>query len=226
MTMSTPSRAAILASTALALVLAAQAASAQVRCDEALVPQPAGCARENADIVVTMPTGENAELVDTLPGAGFGATGFSISIDGETVAGAPAPADPRRPADIAADAAEIDVRFDGLDRRRFLNVSTTDLRAAYRAGEVVTFRTSANYPVFIDRAEVRIIDPNRRGRPTSPSCPRARTARSPGRCPPRGRASSPMSCASTTPPAASTRPSRSTSPGPRAPSRRMRRPVP
>ncbi len=169
MTMSHSSRAA----TALALVLAAQTASAQSRCDEALVPQPAGCARENADIVVTMPTGDNAELVDTLPGAGFGTTGFSISIDGETVAGAPAPADPRRPADIAADAAEVDVRFDGLDRRRFLNVSTTDLRAAYRAGEVVTFRTSANYPVFIDRAEIRIIDPNRRGRPVVAVLPAA-----------------------------------------------------
>lgn len=173
MTSFAPARAGILASTAVALVLAAGASSAQDRCAEALVPQPEGCARENAEIVVTMPTGENAELVDTLPGAGFGTTGFSISIDGETVAGAPAPADPRRPADIAADAAEIDVRFDGLDRRRFLNVSTTDLRAAYRAGETVTFRTSANYPVFIDRAEIRIIDPNRRGRPTVAVLPAA-----------------------------------------------------
>jgi hypothetical protein len=173
MTRRAPARSAILAPTALALVLTAQMSSAQSRCDEARVPQPAGCARQNADIVVTMPTGDNTELVDTQPGPGFGATGFSISIDGETVAGAPAPADPRRQADIAADAAAIEVRFDGLDRRRFLNVSTSDLRAAYRAGEIVTFRTSANYPVFIDRAEVRIIDPNRRGRPAVAVLPAA-----------------------------------------------------
>jgi hypothetical protein len=163
---STTARRAALASSALALILAAQPLAAQTRCDEALVPQPDGCARLNADVVVEMPTGENAELIDTQPGGSFEATGFSISIDGETVAGAPAPADPRRQADIAADAADIDIRFDGLDRRRLLNVSTTDLRAAYRAGDPVTFRASANYPVFIERAEVRILDSDRRGRPT------------------------------------------------------------
>ena len=71
------------------------------------------------------------------------------------------------------------MRFDGLDRRRFLNVATADLRAAYRAGEVVTFRTSANYPFFIDRAEVRIIDPSRPGRPAVavlPADPNGETA--------------------------------------------------
>lgn len=158
-------RATMLASTALAFLTAPGPAMAQVRCDEVLVPQPDGCERANADIVVGMPTGDNVELVDTRPGGSFGQTGFSISIDGDTVAGAPAPPDTRRKADIAADGANVDVRFDGLDRRRFLNVSTDDLRTAYRAGEVVTFRTSANYPAFIERAEVRIIDPNRRGRP-------------------------------------------------------------
>ncbi|SPH17036.1 hypothetical protein DEA8626_00550 [Defluviimonas aquaemixtae] len=159
-------RALAFGSTALVLALIAQQGFAQtIRCDEVLVPQPENCRRANADIVVDMPLGENAEAIDTAPGAGFGDLGFSISIDGDTVAGAPAPAEPQREADLAAAAAEVDVRYDGLDLRRTLNVSTSDLRAAYRAGEQVTFRSSANYPAFIARAELRIIDRAARGRP-------------------------------------------------------------
>ncbi|MEZ5777044.1 MAG: hypothetical protein R3E44_01640 [Paracoccaceae bacterium] len=153
-------------STALALLLGAQPGLAQDSyCNEAMVPQPEDCRRANSDIVVDMVPGDNAELIDTRPGSGFGDLGFSISIDGDTVAGAPAPADPRRQADMDASAADIDVRYDGLDLRRMLNVSTTDLRAAYRAGETVTFRSSANYPAFIAKAELRIIDRAARGRP-------------------------------------------------------------
>jgi hypothetical protein len=153
--------------TALALVLAVQPALAQTRdCDEAAVPQSEDCRRANGDIVVTMPVGDNTELVDRAPGQGFDAAGFSISIDGDTVAGAPPPADPRRAADLSAAAADMDVRYDGLDLRRMLNVSTDDLRAAFRAGETVRFRASSNYPAFIARAEVRILDRAARGRPT------------------------------------------------------------
>lgn len=153
--------------TALALILSAQAGHAEdQRCYEEVVPQPENCRRANADIVVDMPVGENTERIVTPPGKGFDAGGFSISIDGETLAGAAAPKDTQRPADIAAEAADVDVRYDGLDLRRMLNVSTTDLRAAFRAGDTVTFRTSANYPAFIDRAELRIIDKAARGHPT------------------------------------------------------------
>jgi len=166
-------RRAFLATTALVLGLGAQPISAQTRCSEAMVPRPEGCERANSDVVVRMPAGENAELIDTRPGGDFSSTGFSISIDGESVAGAPAPVDPRRQADISADAANVDIRYDGLDRGRFLNVSTADLRAAYRTGDIVTFRSSANYPAFIDRAEIRIIDPETRGRPVVAVIPAA-----------------------------------------------------
>ncbi|MFZ1727884.1 MAG: hypothetical protein WAU13_14650, partial [Albidovulum sp.] len=153
-------------STALILLLAAAPAQAQeTDCLEALVPQPENCRRANGEIAVDMPVGENTERIDTRPGGGFASGGFSISIDGETVAGAPAPVDPRRQADIAAANADIDVRYDGLDLRRMLNVSTADLRAAFRAGETVRFRSSANYPAFIARSEIRIIDRAARGRP-------------------------------------------------------------
>ena len=152
-------------STALAMILPATAAFSEEDCSEALVPQPADCARQNADIVVTMPVGENTERIVLSPGSEFQTEGFSISIDGATVAGATAPSAPNREADIAASRVDIDVRFDGLDQRTLLNVSTTDLRAGYRAGERIRFRTSSNYPAWIARAELRILDRDAVGRP-------------------------------------------------------------
>lgn len=152
----------LLGSAALFLACGVLPAAAE-DCDEALVPQPEDCRRQNADVAVSMPVGENTELIRA-PGD-LGAAGFSISIDNETVAGAPAPPDRRRPADIASAAARVDLRYDGLIARRYLNVSTGDLRAAYRAGEAVSFRTSSNYPAWVRRAEVRIIDRAARGAP-------------------------------------------------------------
>ncbi len=108
------------------------------------------------------------------PAAGegvHGPEGFSISVDGRALAGTPQPRDPARAADVAAAAAGIDIRHDGLGGRRLLNVATADLRSAYRAGERLTFRTSVNYPAFVSRAEIRIIDLGRRGRPTIATIP-------------------------------------------------------
>ncbi|MEL7460609.1 MAG: hypothetical protein AAGJ39_06585 [Pseudomonadota bacterium] len=118
-----------------------------------------------AQQVVEVPVGANTERADGAPGGNFDDVGFSISIDNETIAGAPAPAVPDRTNDIRAERAGIAVRFDGLDTTRRLNVSTDDLRAAYRAGETVTFRASMNYPAYVDRTEVRILDRTRRGNP-------------------------------------------------------------
>ncbi len=143
---------------AMSAVLLASGGQAETYCAEALAPQPEGCLRSNSDVVVTMPVGENTEMVKEAMGSDFAAQGFSISIDKTPVAGAMPPPDSRRPADIAADAADIDIRFDGLMPRRLLNVSTSDLRAAYRAGDTVRFRASTNYPAYVSRAEVRVID--------------------------------------------------------------------
>ncbi len=143
---------------AISAVLLAGEARAETLCAEVLAPQPEGCERSNSDVVVTMPVGKNTEMVKEVMGSDFEAQGFSISIDQTPVAGAMPPPDPRRPADIVADRADVDIRFDGLTPRRLLNVSTDDLRATYRAGEAVRFRASTNYPAYIARAEVRVID--------------------------------------------------------------------
>jgi len=165
---SLPSRPAMLRSTALvtvaALGLGATSAAAQV-CDATVVPLPAGCEAPNAGLAVSVPVQPNVEVLDAVPVGGFGAAGFSISIDNETFAGAPAPRVRQRTDDLRNDAAEVDVRFDGLDTRRFLNVATTDGRNAYRAGERVSLRASTNYPAYLDRAEVQVRDRSRRGAP-------------------------------------------------------------
>ncbi len=159
-------RAGLLTSTTLvALTLSALPGAAQTVCRDDMLPQPGDCKRANGNVVVEMPVGENAEVIESAPGAGFAKLGYSISVEGETVAGALAPAVPQRTTDRQAAAADIDVRYDGLVPRTILNVSTSDLRAAYRAGEDVTFRASSNYPAWIDRAEIVIYDMAARGRP-------------------------------------------------------------
>lgn len=95
----------------------------------------------------------------------FVQTGFSISFDDQTLAGAPTFFNAPYRADALAYGLDVDIRYDGLDTRRMLNISTVDLRGAYRAGQVVPLRISANYPAFIARSEVRIIDTGARGKP-------------------------------------------------------------
>lgn len=81
---------------------------------------------------------------------------FSISVDGEHVAGTQAPPDIGRSANEALEAMDIQVKFDGLDVTPMLNVSTTPVRRSYLAGEQISFLATANYPAFINRAEIWI----------------------------------------------------------------------
>lgn len=121
-----------------------------------------GCLVSNSDVAVSIPTGVNTEQLLSSPGDGFDDIGFSLSIEGETVAGAASPSVPQRAQDIALAQADVQVRFDGLEVIPRLNVSTTDLRASYRAGQRLTFRSSTNYPAWIARSEVVVIDRNSR----------------------------------------------------------------
>lgn len=167
-------RPAMLRTTALAgvaaLVTGMTPATAQV-CDPTVIPIPAGCAAPNAGLAVSVPVQPNTEVIDAIPVGGFGTEGFSISIDNRTVAGAPAPLVRQRTDDLRNDAGTVDVRFDGLDTRRFLNVATSDQRNAYRAGETITFRSSTNYPSYLSRAEVQVRDRSRIGAPVVATVP-------------------------------------------------------
>lgn len=83
-------------------------------------------------------------------------SGISISVDGERVLGNPTPEDKIIRTDKALEAVDIQVKFDGLDVTRRLNVSTSDVRRTFAPGETVSFNGSWNYPDWIDRAEIRI----------------------------------------------------------------------
>jgi hypothetical protein len=83
---------------------------------------------------------------------------YSISVDGEPLIGKSKPVDQQAKTDLALEDADIQVKFDGLDTKTILNVSTIPPRRAYRPGEPVDFLASWNYPAFIARAEIRIYE--------------------------------------------------------------------
>ena len=76
---------------------------------------------------------------------------FSISVDGEQLAGTP-PAD----AQDEASPADIQVKYDGLGVAPILNVATANSRRSFAVGDEVPFLASSNYPAFIARKEIRI----------------------------------------------------------------------
>ena len=82
--------------------------------------------------------------------------GYSISVDGEVVAGSKKLADAQRKVDKQLDAVDIQVKFDGLDVKPMLNVSTAPVRESYQAGERVNFLASMNYQDWVVAGEVRI----------------------------------------------------------------------
>ena len=81
---------------------------------------------------------------------------FSISVDGQHVAGTPGTPDKARKTDKALEAADIQVKYDGLNAKPFLNAATTASRRSFAVGEVVEFLASSNYPAYIARQEIRI----------------------------------------------------------------------
>lgn len=81
---------------------------------------------------------------------------FSISVDGEHVAGTPGTPDKTRKTDMALEAADIQVKYDGLNAKPFLNAATTASRRSFAVGDEVEFLASSNYPAYIAHQEIRI----------------------------------------------------------------------
>ena len=90
--------------------------------------------------------------------------GFSISINGETMAGDDSLRQEARRADEALARANVQVRFDGLGVKPRLNAELLNDRAP-RPGQTVRVKSEMNYPAFVTRAEMRVID---LGAPTGP----------------------------------------------------------
>ncbi|WP_157994788.1 hypothetical protein [Paracoccus tegillarcae] len=116
---------------------------------------PADCQRPNGTTAVNMPTGENTEWdegVVAAPG------GFQIVIDGEPVIGDARVEDVIRKTDVALEEAKVQVRFDGLGARPRLDLQRSDASLGLDPGAPVTFTSQLNYPAYVTRGEVRIID--------------------------------------------------------------------
>lgn len=115
-----------------------------------------------ADNTVVMPAGENTEPSSTAVASG---TGFSISIEGDSAA-APADAAPNRArrADVALSKADVRVTFDGLNIRPRLDLVILNEKPA-KAGETLKVQSQMNYPAFVTRGEMRVIDLGNTGRP-------------------------------------------------------------
>ena len=152
-------------SAATAALIPVSAGSQAISTDCTLVDGvlPADCQQPNAGLTVAMPRGENTELEEFQ--SELGDEGFAISIDAEEPGADPVFLEGNRTTfnelrrvDRVLDEANVEVRFDGLTVTPRLAVSTSDLRRTYVAGDTVTFQASANYPAYISRGEVRIVD--------------------------------------------------------------------
>jgi hypothetical protein len=70
-----------------------------------------------------------------------------------------------RRTDLALERADIQVTFDGLSVKPRLDLETLGDPQGYGPGDTVGFQSATNYPAFLTRGEVRIIDREARGGP-------------------------------------------------------------
>jgi hypothetical protein len=136
------------AATAIALLAYTSSLAAVERCLD----------KKCVDEAVVIPVGANTELESPGDTALVGDQGFSISVDGEPVAGNKTEADAQRRTDVELESVDIQIKYDGLEVKPVLNVSTPDLRRSYLAGETVRFSASSNYRAWIEKSEVLIYD--------------------------------------------------------------------
>lgn len=101
----------------------------------------------------TIPVGVNTEA----PQPNFAPTGFVISVNGDAIVGDRAVQDVVRRTDVQLANAEVQVTFDGLGADPRLDVEIVG-QAPRTAGQTVTLQSALNYPAFVNRGEMRIID--------------------------------------------------------------------
>lgn len=126
---------------------------------------PAHDARADGDSppqVVTMPRQEN-----TSPGVAPVAapSGFVISINGDAIAGDTGVRDEIHATDIQLAQADVQVVYDGLGGTPRLDLQIVGGSRAYTAGEIITVQSELNYPAYVDRGEIRVMDMAARGGP-------------------------------------------------------------
>lgn len=159
--------AAVLRATTLAVALFGAMPAAAQDCVEVDGILPEACRESNADIAVRVPAQENTEreALPLLADEGFqiSVDGVPVDEDGTILRDAKPVVATKRKQDIALAEASVAIKFDGLDIRPRLDVETVGKQTEYRAGSRVTFRNYMNYPAFVKRGEVRILQTGLRG---------------------------------------------------------------
>ena len=143
----------LLGATALGLI--STSAFAQTNCGLNYSVLPAGCEPSTAGDVVTIPTGVNTEP-DVAPATG--GAGFVISVNGAPIAGDARVADIVRQTDLALADADVQVTFDGLGAIPRLDLEILGSGQGYVPGDTVTLQSALNYPAYVTRGELRVID--------------------------------------------------------------------
>ncbi|WP_299701051.1 hypothetical protein [uncultured Tateyamaria sp.] len=92
--------------------------------------------------------------------------GFVITLNGDKVAGDdPALERQVKKVDEVLEQADVRVQYDGLDVTPRLDLEIEGSDGQRRAGDGVTLQSALNYPGFVTRGEVLIVDQNARGGP-------------------------------------------------------------
>ena len=98
--------------------------------------------------------------VNTEPEAGpaRNSGGFSLSLDGVPVNADPTIEELVRETDVALARADVKIQLDMLSATPVLDVEVAGAPRGYGPGDTVTLVSETNYPAFLDRAEMRIVD--------------------------------------------------------------------
>jgi hypothetical protein len=128
---------------------------AEENCDLTSGQLPADCDHANEGLVVSVPNGQNNEL--DRGSAAVGSGGFLISIDGNPIIGDKRIEDLTRKTDIALSNADVQIKFDGLGAKPRLNLKLNG-DTVPKKGSTATFTSEMNYPAYVERGELRVID--------------------------------------------------------------------
>lgn len=124
---------------------------------------PAQVARADGDSpaqVVELPRQENTSIGVPPIGA---PQGFVISINGDAIAGDVGVRDEIRYTDVQLAQADVQVVYDGLGGEPRLDLQLLGGPRIYRAGDSVTVQSELNYPAYVERGEIRVVDLGARG---------------------------------------------------------------
>jgi len=91
--------------------------------------------------------------------------GFVISINGDAIAGDSGVRDEIRRTDIQLAQADVQVVYDGLGGTPRLDLELLGGPRVFQTGDSVTVQSELNYPAYVERGEIRVLDLDARGGP-------------------------------------------------------------